>query len=136
MIPIKTFPTENSSDTVIKPYWVKHSFIFRADSGLEFDMKITTRKSYTQNIIVTRMVKGIAKETERGILFEHNAFYGKIITMSEEPAKPVPAKPRAKTASAAKGPYKHGEVIKEQIELQHAKAIEKIRDIGLRHYCG
>lgn len=88
-------------------------------------------------MIITRLVRGVAKETERGIMFEHNAFFGKIITMFEEAAKPVPAKPRPKAASAAtKEPYRHGDVIKEQIELQHAKVIERIKDNGLQAYCG
>jgi hypothetical protein len=83
---ILTYPIENRSNTSIKADWIQDSFIFKDKLGTDFDVKISTRKSYTDQTIVTRMVCGNAVKTADRIWFDSNAFIGKVTTLLEEKA--------------------------------------------------
>lgn len=143
---IKTYPIENRSNSSVKPDWIQDSFIFKEDIGTEFDVKISTRKSYTDSTIVTRMVLGKALRTKDRVWFDSNAFIGKIVTLLEEKASPATEKkPPVKKAGGPKGNKKHledknntvntlvdttqnepGHAIRYQIRDQHERALKII----------
>lgn len=140
---ITTYPIENRSNSSIKPDWIQDSFIFKEDLGTEFDVKISTRKSYTDSAIITRMVFGKAIKTKDRVWFDSNAFIGKITTLLEEKASPTTdKKPPVKKYGVSKGNKKHledtvsalvdttpnepGHAIRYQIRDQHERALKMI----------